>query len=256
MLKINRYKLYNKFFFLKNFNTRLLKFKHEKWFDLQNRLKARIKRQEKKVNKRKARKRNRHRRLEKQTNENYRVNKCLSRILNIKKKIRRWDRQKKRFSKELSMKRLLFIIYDRSIKLKFWREQTKTYKIRENLVGNFLIKPYFRLDILLWFLGFFSSSYQVRQFCRSRFIFLNGVVTLETPFLKRGDLVIIDSLAIKKSKKLRRKYSSPKIMLTFLEVDYYMWTVNIVGEISNLSNDDYLVILRKYFNLKSSHFLY
>jgi hypothetical protein len=44
MVKGNKFKLYNKFFFLKYFNKKLFNLKHEKWFELKNRLKWRIER--------------------------------------------------------------------------------------------------------------------------------------------------------------------------------------------------------------------
>ena len=79
---------------------------------------------------------------------------------------RYWDKSTDYFRDGIQLKRYLMNSYDSSIKTAFLKKGSEKKKTVKSLLLNFLVKPVYRVDILLSRLHFFYSLYQTRQFIK------------------------------------------------------------------------------------------
>ena len=93
--------------------------------------------------------------------------------------------------------------FDSSVKISSLKKGLKASsgKITKDLLLNFLVKPLFRIDILLSRLHFFSSSYQARQFISNGFVKINGKKVNGNFLLKKGDIISFDLFKIQENFK-------------------------------------------------------
>jgi ribosomal protein S4 len=162
--------------------------------------------------------------------------------LNSIVKIKRWDFNRKLYKSGLELKRYYYHIFDYVIRNKILKRihLNQSVKYKQNNFINavlYLLKPNFRLDILLWSLGFFNSVYESRNYIFSRNILLNANRNPQpNNILNTGDIVSLipfrKDLSFKKisAKKIYFK----KQFYLFCEIDYYTKTVIIVNDISNI----------------------
>lgn len=155
---------------------------------------------------------------------------------------KRWDFNRKLYKNGLELKRYYYHIFDYVIRNKilkriYLKEATK-YK-ESNFINNvlYLLKPNFRLDILLWSLGFFNSVYESRKLICSRNVLLN---TNKKPnpnnIVNNGDIISI--VPFRKDLTFRniskKKIFFKKQFYLFCEIDYYTKTIVVVNDISNI----------------------
>lgn len=176
-------------------------------------------------------------------------------IVNIK----RWDYNRKSYKNGLHLKRYYYHIFDYIIRNKILKriyfEQSSKHK-QSNFINNvlYLLKPYFRLDILLWSLGFFNSVYESRNYIFSRNIICNKNQKVQpNNILNTGDIVSIipfkNDLTLKNINRKKRYFK--KQFHFFCEVDYYTKTIVIVNDISNiLQSYDNPQVFYKKLNLR------
>lgn len=81
---------------------------------------------------------------------------------------KRWEFNRKLYKNGLELKRYYYHIFDYVIRNKILKrihlKESAKYK-ESSFINNvlYLLKPNFRLDILLWSLGFFNSVYESRN---------------------------------------------------------------------------------------------
>jgi len=174
----------------------------------------------------------------------------------LKVKFKSWDRIRNYYKGGLKLKHNFYQLFDSSItKLSI----KKNFFSKKNLITrqkfiNSLIKPEFKIDILLWRLNFFRSSYQARQSVNDGEIFLNFKNTIRSNItLQKGDIITFrpkkSLLNFETNAILKSMYSS-KQFPTFLEVDYYTNSIVILKNFDELSSDDFRILIRHYFDLK------
>jgi ribosomal protein S4 len=162
--------------------------------------------------------------------------------LNSIVKTRRWSFNRKLYKSGLEIKRYYYHIFDYIIRNKILKriylKQAPKYK-ENNFINAvlYLLKPNFRLDILLWSLGFFNSVYESRCNIFKRNILLNQNRNAQpNNILNTGD--IISLIPFKKDlifkKIISKKIYFKKQFYVFCEIDYYSKTVIIVNDISNI----------------------
>lgn len=162
--------------------------------------------------------------------------------LNSIVKTRRWDFNRKLYKNGLEIKRYYYHIFDYIIRNKalkrIYLDQSPKYK-ENNFINTvlYLLKPNFRLDILLWSLGFFNSVYESRNYIFSKNILLNkNRNSHPNNILNTGD--IISLLPFKKDltfkKIISKKVFFKKQFYLFCEIDYYTKSIVIVNDISNI----------------------
>jgi ribosomal protein S4 len=116
-----------------------------------------------------------------------------------------------------------------------------------------LLKPEFRLDILLWRLNFFESSYQARQAINEKKVKVNQKRVAGNFFLSKGDIISFShSFNFKNldiSEKINKNTQSDTVF-SFVEVDYYSNTVVVIKNLKDLTTDDFHLLLNETYNIK------
>lgn len=222
MRKISKYKIFNIIGIkTKTYPIRILKFRRPKWIRLQklylNKFKSKL------------------------------IN-----ILQIKNIFKSWEKVKKYYKKGLETKNLLHSVYESNVKLNTVHKNLDKTLIKKNLISNVLIKPLFRVDILLWKLNFFSSSYESKQVINNNFVSVNGISVKSNFFVKKGDVISFKEEVEKKSFFFNsvKKYSLNENFLTFVELDYYTKSIVILKNCQELDYQDFPFVINEYLNVK------
>lgn len=156
-------------------------------------------------------------------------------------KTRRWDFNRKSYKNGLELKRYYYHIFDNVIRNKtlkrIYLHESKKYK-ENNFINNslYLIKPNFRLDILIWILGFANSVYEARNLIVSKNLYLNNNRNPNpNNQLKNGDIVSLNfrkDLTFKKIDKKKKNFQNK--FAFFCEIDYYTKSIVMVSDFSNM----------------------
>jgi ribosomal protein S4 len=170
-----------------------------------------------------------------------------------------WNKVKKTYKKGLDLKRYLDILSDVKFSISYYKKflsnQNNSLFFIKNLVFNFLVKKFFRLDLLLWKLKIFSSPYESRQNIKNSFILVNNKSSYESYFLKKGDIIKFKLFSLL---TYNTKISNNKgfdFLQSFIEIDYYTNCIIILKDLNTFSIEDFFLILHNQsINLK--HLLY
>jgi len=153
-----------------------------------------------------------------------------------------WSKPSLNYKQGIFLKRSLSALYDYTIPVSFFKNELK----KKNFI-SFYIKPFFKLDILLWKLNFFSSTYETRQNIRSNRIHVNNKVKSINYIVKEGDLITFIDLALINN-NLKKKII-PEFFYNFFEIDYYSQTIIVLKNFNLLTSEDL-----KSFNLEYPDF--
>ena len=151
------------------------------------------------------------------------------------------------FGMNLKLRRLLVQHFDCAIKLhSFKRMVLKNLKAENksnvNIIKEILVCFEYRLDILLYRLNFFASSYEARKWINSGVVLVNeSVCNKHNYIVKKGDIINITNLTKSLSELLTRKQQISHFN-SFLEVDYYSRTVIAVKDLSEITSLDLALI--------------
>lgn len=169
---------------------------------------------------------------------------------------RRWFKLNRKYSENLRLKRVTSQIFDSSIKNLFFKNELKSNKSNffNKQFCKLLIKPIFKINILLTKLLFFTSVHEANKVIQSKKVLLNGrLIVQPNIFLKKGDLITFSRYSETAFKKLIQTLNSSvffSFFYNFVEVDHYSKTIVILKDYNSLSNQDINLIYKKYFNLK------
>ena len=241
MRKENKYKIYKvSGVFFKKFPLRILKFRRPKWNALQKLLKGSL------VNQRYS-KQNKQFGFGKKKVKISLVNSFL-----IKKDLKRWGKVKNYYKTGVKYKNVLQNIFDCSIKYSFFKKKSKDLSLKKEFILNYLVYPNFRIDILLWNLNFFSSSFQARQVINNNGILLNGRALKANVFLTKGDVITFKDTQNEGYiyNQIVERFSKTKKILTFVEIDYYTKTIVVLKDYKELSLEDLYLLITEHLDLK------
>lgn len=231
MRKSSKYKKFNSSngIIVKKVPLRILKFRRPKWSSLQKNLI------------RKAAKR-----------------KVLIDPFVTKSTFKSWERVQKYYKKGFQNRNMLCSIYDSSIKFKTLRKNLPSKGLKKkDIISHYLIKPQYKLDILLWTLYFFPTVYAARQTISNRQVLLNGRSVKSNLLLKKGDVISFKSWEKKNDlffNESTKKYYLSEKFITFLEVDYYTKTIVILKNFDELSSKDKYILIADFVQLKNLHY--
>ena len=125
-------------------------------------------------------------------------------------------------------------------------------RITKELLLNFLIKPLFRLDILLSRLYFFSSCYHARQFIQSGYVQVNDKKVKNNVLLKKGDIISFNLSKNQKNFDLSNLFTihlNNNLFYSFVEVDHYTKTLIILKDLNEVSVDDLSLLITDFFDV-------
>lgn len=223
----SKYKGYNQLAQVpERFALRILKFKNTKWKKIQTILSKSLKNK-------------------KSFNEN----------LSMKVPYKMWEKINNYYKDGNKLKNLVFNLYDKAVSPSYFRSvfktQSQSSKIK-NMYLNLMIKPEFRLDILLWKLNFFKSSYHSRQAINENKITVNNKFVLGNFFLSKGDVVSFEKdfdVNLFNLQKNQNDNSLGDTVFSFVEIDYYSNSIVVVKDLKELTVDDFYLLIHESYNL-------
>jgi ribosomal protein S4 len=220
----NKYKIYNQADSLvESFHQRLLNFKRPKWGKIKKKI------------------------LQRNRSRKFLVNN-----LRVKATFKNWDKVKTYYNFGLKNKNSVYSYFDNSIRIKHINEtlkKNKSCRIQEKFL-NCLIKPEYRIDILLARLGFFCSSFQARQSLFSKKVLVNGCFVRANFLLRKGDIItLLDSIKLNINQSFINLSPTKKIF-SFIEIDYYNNTVVIIKNLNDLHLQDIYLLSVNHCDLK------
>jgi ribosomal protein S4 len=115
------------------------------------------------------------------------------------------------------------------------------------LLINLFIKPCFRVDILLWRLNFFNSSFFARQYINEGKILINSKRVKGNYFLKKGDVISFKSESIDLFLKFLSLKPNSQIY-TFVEFDNYLKRIVLIKDLKEFSNEDLNLMVKNFFD--------
>jgi len=165
----------------------------------------------------------------------------------LKVNYKHWDKLKNNYKDGLNIKSAICNLFDNSVSTQFFKKEflSSTKFLTKNLIASSLFKLLYRIDILLWKLNFFESSFQARQAINNSNVLVNNKKVGSTSFVTKGDTIsLINVVPVLKSKK------NPTFLYSFLEVDYYSNTVVIIKDLFQLSLEDSSLLSREVISIK------
>lgn len=233
----NKYKGYQKVSLIfEKFPLRVARFKSTKWKRVQRLLSFKMKR-------RGLKKRKTKRRLF--------FNNFLTKV-----STRGWYRVENYYENGRRIQSTVSNMFDKVLSKQFFKKALNlSYKshLIDKVYVSTLLKPEFRIDILLWKLSFFRSCYQASQAICERKIKVNFKYVKGNYYLRKGDIITFDSFRQSKClvmTKIRLDFLFSKRFLTFVEVDYYSNSIVVLKDFDELGLEDFFILVKEYHSLK------
>jgi ribosomal protein S4 len=154
----------------------------------------------------------------------------------------------------LLSKTKLLQFYDFSYNLKKAKKDIlflKNFKYK-NLFKYLIFKQVYRLDVILWRLNIYSSTFEARQAIQKKFVLVNNKKSSIHYLIKNGD--IIKLLDNKYSFKIRQILNTFKLYpkyYSFLEFDAYTGAFIVIKNFQECILDDISVTLPRYINFNA-----
>ena len=174
----------------------------------------------------------------------------------IKVPYKTWEKINNYYKEGHKLKSSIYMLYDKAVSVSYFRSILKNNTLSSTLRNMYLhtlLKPEFRLDILLWRLHFFDSSYQARQAINEKKVKVNQKRVAGNFFLSKGDIISFsESFNFRNldiSQKINKNTQSDTVF-SFVEVDYYSNTVVVIKNLKDLTTDDFHLLLNETYNIK------
>ena len=144
---------------------------------------------------------------------------------------------------------LLGQMYDQSLN----KKELAVFLKKEGFLNrNYIFKKLFlrtehRLDIFLWRLSFFHNIYECRKALTGGKILVNGRNLGWNTFLKKGDIIQVNSIF--NAKLIRAKTCSLSYFNSFVEVDYYTGLIVVLKNLDEINPNDLSLFVPKRLNI-------
>jgi len=156
-----------------------------------------------------------------------------------------WERIQSTYKSGHLLKRSILKYFGGVYSIKFFKKQL--LKKKQDPIIKFLVKPLYRIDVLLWKLEFYSSVRIAQQNIRKKQILVNGFPVINTYFLKGGDIVhITDKSIAPKALFLKKNF-----FFSFCEIDAYSNTLIVLKDYSALSGIELSTVFKESIDLKN-----
>jgi len=178
-----------------------------------------------------------------------------SNSLLIKNSYKYWDKVNNYYKDGIQLKKFVLSSFDNSLNIAFFKKEilNKKNTFSKDILVNCLIKPKFRIDILLWNLNFFSSVFQARQAINEGEILINSKKVLGNTFLQKGDVIQFFTKKLEKKNNLTNTLTKNLLndnIYPFVEIDFYTKTIIVLKNIEELTLDDLNILSPEYFDIK------
>lgn len=249
MRVVSRYKGYHRLFTVfEKFPLRINKFKSTKWKRVQKLLRVKLEKRVKSLKQNKWKKVSLKRRKYK---SRLFINNFLTKV-----NFRYWYRVESYYENGRRIQKIHSSAFDGALDTNFYRDALHFSKkpcLIDLVHSRVLLKPEFRLDILLWKLNFFRSSYQASQAISELKVSVNGCFRKGNCFLRKGDIICFNSkfrAEYLNVKELKSRFFFSKVISTFVEVDYYTNCVVVLKNAEELSLEDFYLLIKDSCSIK------
>ena len=160
-----------------------------------------------------------------------------------------WERLKNNYRDALDVRRSFYQTYESCVSYKDLKKQLfRSRGVYYNKV-EFLrkvLKFEFRIDILLYKLRFFRSSYEARVYLNKGLVRVNSRVVKGNYFLQAGDIIACDCvLSYRKNIECLKK---ALFLRNCFEIDYYTGTVIVLRSYNEIYKSEIPFFFIKYFD--------
>ena len=167
---------------------------------------------------------------------------------------KRWSRCKLKYLTGVRLKNHFDCLFDQVFSFLFFKNLKYLNKKMDKILeySIYIMKPEFRIDVLLWRLNFFSCCYHSKQNISTKKITVNGKNTYSNYFLKKGDIIYVDNSTYhihSHFKHLLSKKSNTLRIFTFIEIDYYTNTIIILKNYDELTENDIRLYVSNYIDV-------
>lgn len=233
----NRYKSYDQSIqIFEKFPLRILKFRNTKWKRVQKLLLLNFSKKKKKLKDNKFKK--------------------IRNNLSVKIDFKTWEKVKAFYQNGRKITNLIFNIFDQAFTNSEFRLNLLSLKASNKTLDVYrqtLLRPEFKLSILLWRLNLFCSCFQASQAIDEEKVIVNGKPVGNNFSVLKGDIICLISEDYKKNTNIRKskiQFSSSDTISTFVEIDYYSNLIIIIKDLKELSGQDFLFMRPEFCNLK------
>jgi ribosomal protein S4 len=166
----------------------------------------------------------------------------------LKAPLHSWEKIKTAYKTGLTFKTAIMSSFDHSITIPLLKKAvfTRTNRSIKDLLIQSLIKPHFRIDILLTSMEFFKTSFQARQFINEGNVLLNFKKVKGNVFVQKGDVIVFNTersdtfLYLNPFLQNKTKFTK---FYSFVEYDLYTKTIVIVKNLKELTEEDIFLLL-------------
>lgn len=155
----------------------------------------------------------------------------------------REQRLKKYYKNSLVLKQTMSIFFQNKLSTYDFKQLIKTRSSYVDLLWlDIMIKPLFKLEILLCKLGFFKNIFELRQSLINKQIYVNSKVATLNMVVKKGDCISISNL---------KEYNTniPLMFWPIVEVDYLHNNILILIDYLDFNLDELSLFYPERINL-------
>jgi ribosomal 50S subunit-recycling heat shock protein len=157
------------------------------------------------------------------------------------------------YKEGILLKRRLISSFDFSFKPSFFRKAFKKnyQKTIHRLLIDCMVRPLFRIDVLLSRLFLFSSPHHSRQEISNGRVTVNSSRVKGNYFLKKGDLIeFSNTFDLFEFENISSRFLPNKSLNSFIEIDYYSNVIIIVKDVEELTPTDLILSTQEAFNIR------
>lgn len=171
------------------------------------------------------------------------------RNLKIRCSIKNWTRNNLYYKSSLLLQKYYYLLYDSNIAYKTLKKFVFAKKKQKGITEIFqtIFGLEFRVDVLLWKLRFFKSTFEARTFINTKLIQVNSKSIKGNHILKKGDIITFhDNLYLAENlARLKKNF----LLQNFFEVNFYSNTIIILQSPDEIDLATSMFQLRKYFDI-------
>jgi|TARA_B110000879_G_C11093052_1_gene479834 ribosomal protein S4 len=170
----------------------------------------------------------------------------------VKTPLKYWSKVRNYYKEKLQLKNSVLCSFDNSVSVSFLKKSLNSKKETKHIIENLLLKSIFRIDILLWKLNFFPTSYDARQSINNGLILINSKKVKGNVFLKKGDIV-----TFKGDKKIQTffkqnssKFIKNQLFYSFVQSDFYLNSFVLVKDLESFTQQDINLLSQRYYDVR------
>tara|TARA_B110000090_G_scaffold121583_1_gene134934 strand:+ start:368 stop:1054 length:687 start_codon:yes stop_codon:yes gene_type:complete len=170
----------------------------------------------------------------------------------VKTSLKYWSKVRNYYKERLQLKNAVLCSFDNSVSISSLKKSLDSKKETKQIIENLLLKSIFRIDILLWKLNFFPTSYDARQSINNGIILVNSKKVKGNVFLKKGDIITFvgDKKITTFFKKNSSKFLKNQLFYSFVQADFYLNSFVLIKDLESFTQQDINLLSQRYYDVR------